>query len=349
MPGPIGIRRGSFTLVELLVVIAIIGILIALLLPAVQQVRQAAARAQCQNNLKQLGLALHNYAGDHKNAFPPSNILTITSTSVNAVAWGTLILPYIEQTALYAKYDLKAAAFPPPYGLASNIAVISTPVGTFVCPSAPSAAAARIYTYDLTAEANTFVAGLNLPASALQYTAAPSDYTGINGVRASLWKNLAKNGYPAVTRTTDAEGILGSDVPCPLLSVTDGLSNTILLGEVAGKPNWYVRGQQRPVPAPYQSALEGGGWGDLMIGDNWLAGTDTDCTTDNPAGLATVIGTCNRRFNGEDMFGLYSFHPGGVNVLLGDGSVRFLSNATDPLVVLQLITKAGGEVAAGSW
>jgi prepilin-type processing-associated H-X9-DG protein len=86
-----------------------------------------------------------------------------------------------------------------------------------------------------------------------------------------------------------------------------------------------------------------------MIGDNWLVGTDKDCTTENPAGLAAVIGVCNRRFSGEDLCGLYSFHPGGVNILLGDGSVRLLSNATDPLVVLQLITKAGGEVPSGAW
>jgi prepilin-type N-terminal cleavage/methylation domain-containing protein/prepilin-type processing-associated H-X9-DG protein len=343
MPVPIRIRRGAFTLVELLVVIAIIAVLIALVVPAVQQVRQTAARLQCQNNLKQLGLALHNYAGEHNNAFPPSYTLAVTPTSVNTVAWGTVILPYIEQTALYSKYDLEAAAFPPPYGLASNIAVISTPVATFVCPSVPLQADARIYTYDLTAEANDFV-GLKLPPGALQYTAAPSDYTGINGVRASLWQNLARNGYPAAIRTTDADGILGAYSPCKLTSVTDGLSNTILLAEVAGKPNWYVRGQQMTVPAPHQPALEGGGWGDIMIGDNWLVGTDANCTTENPVGLATVIGVCNRRFSDEDMFGLYSFHPGGVNILMGDGSVRFLTNATGPLVVSQLITKAGGEV-----
>jgi prepilin-type N-terminal cleavage/methylation domain-containing protein/prepilin-type processing-associated H-X9-DG protein len=348
MPVPLGIRRGAFTLIELLVVIAIIAVLIGLLLPAVQKIRQAAARLQCQNNLKQLGLALHNYAGDHNNAFPPSSTLKITPTSVNAVAWGTIILPYIEQTALSSKYDVNAAAFPPPYGLASNIAVISTPVTTFVCPSVPAPAADRIYTYDLTAEANAFT-GQNLPAGALKYTAASSDYTGINGVRAGLWNNLARNGYPAAARTTDAEGILHEDFPCPLASVTDGLSNTILLGEVAGKPNWYVRGQLIPIPAPFQPVLEGGGWGDLMIGiDNWLVGSDTNCTTQSPSGLATVIGACNRRFSGEELSGLYSFHTGGVNILLGDGSVRFLANATDPLVVLQLITRAGGEVSSGN-
>jgi prepilin-type N-terminal cleavage/methylation domain-containing protein/prepilin-type processing-associated H-X9-DG protein len=343
MPVLIGIRRRAFTLIELLVVIAIIAVLIGLLLPAIQQVRQAAVRIQCQNNLKQLGLAMHNYAGDHNSAFPPGSTVTFTPTSVKAAAWGTLILPYIEQTPLYSKYDLNSAAFPPPYGLSSNIAVISTPVKTFVCPSVPSSADARIYTYDLTAEANAF-AGLNLPAGALQYTAAPSDYTGINGVKASLWKNLTRNGYPTSTHTTDEDGILREDFPCPLASVTDGLSNTILLGELAGKPNWYVRGQQRTIPSPYQPAMEGGGWGDLQIGDNWLVGVDGDCTTQSPTGLATVIGTCNRRFNGENMSGLYSFHSGGVNVLLGDGSVRFVANNTDPFVILALVTKAGGEV-----
>jgi prepilin-type N-terminal cleavage/methylation domain-containing protein/prepilin-type processing-associated H-X9-DG protein len=348
MPGPIGARRGAFTLIELLVVIGIIAILTALLLPAVQQVRQAAARTHCQNNLKQLGLALHNYAGEHEHAFPPSYTLTITPTTVNEVAWGTVILPYIEQTGLYSNYDLKFAAFPAPYGLPSNIAVISTPVRTFICPSTPYTATDRIYSYDLTAEANAF-GGLNLPPGALQYTAAPSDYTGTTGVRASLWENLAQNGHPAVTSTTDAGGILSAYVPCPLTSVADGLSNTILLAEVAGKPFWYVRGQQMPVPAGHEPALEGGGWGDLMIGENWLVGTDYNCTTESPAGLATVIGICNRRFSDEDMFGLYSFHPGGVNIVLGDGSVRFLSNGTDPLLVCQLITKAGGEVPSGDW
>jgi prepilin-type N-terminal cleavage/methylation domain-containing protein/prepilin-type processing-associated H-X9-DG protein len=348
MPVPIAIRRSqrrpsAFTFVEVLVVIAIIAILIGLLVPAVQQVRQAAARTQCQNNLKQLGLAFHNYANDHKSAFPPGSTLVLTGTSVNAVAWGTLILPYIEQAALFSKYDLNAAAFPPPYGLSSNIAVISTPLDAFACPSVPLPAAARIYTYDLTAEANTF-AGLNLPAGSLQYTAAPSDYTGINGVRASLWNNLTRNGYPTAAHTTDQGGILQEDFPCPIASIRDGLSNTILLGEVAGKPNWYVRGQERTIPAPYRPAMEGGGWGDLMIGDNWLVGTDDNCTTQNPPGLATVIGICNRRFNGESLSGLYSFHAGGVNTLMGDGSVRFVFNSADPLVILQLITKAGGEV-----
>jgi prepilin-type N-terminal cleavage/methylation domain-containing protein/prepilin-type processing-associated H-X9-DG protein len=341
------IRRSAFTLIELLVVIAIIAVLVGLLLSAVQRVRNAADRLKCQNNLKQLGLGLHHYAGNYNNAFPPANTLTATPTSVNALAWGTLSLPYIEQTALYLQYDLKAAPFPPPFGLASNIAVISTPVNTFVCPSVPLPAAARIYTYDLTAEANAYL-GENLPAGSLQYMAAPSDYTGINGVRASLWNNLTRNGYPTSTHTTDEEGILSEDVPCPLASVTDGLSNTILLCELAGKPNWYVRGQQRTIPAAYQPALEGGGWGDLMIGDNWLVGVDADCTTQSPSGLATVIGTCNRRFNGESMSGLYSFHLGGSNVLMGDGSVRFLSDSTDPFVILAFVTKAGGEVTPGN-
>jgi prepilin-type processing-associated H-X9-DG protein len=160
--------------------------------------------------------------------------------------------------------------------------------------------------------------------------------------------NLIRNGYPTAPHTTDQDGILREDFPCPLTSVTDGLSNTILLGELAGKPDWYVRGQQRAIPAPYQSALEGGGWGDLMLGDNWFVGVDDSCTTQNASGLTTVIGTCNRRFSGESMSGFYSFHPGGANVLMGDGSVRLLSNNTDPLVVLELVTKAGGEVSSGN-
>src|SRR5262245_61561596 len=129
-------RRRGFTLIELLVVIAIIAILIGLLLPAVQKVREAAARTKCANNMKQLGLAANNYEGTYQR-LPPSLFLDVTPGAATPPypfvihAWGPYYLPYIEQDNLYKQYDLKT-----PFVSPQNVAVISNKVSTFICPSA---------------------------------------------------------------------------------------------------------------------------------------------------------------------------------------------------------------------
>jgi prepilin-type N-terminal cleavage/methylation domain-containing protein len=138
-------KRGGFTLIELLVVIAIIGVLIGLLVPAVQKVRESAARLQCSNNLKQLGLALHQYHDSNKR-FPPAYQQTSGRQAGAAYgvnypddnwnglpgwAWGTLILPYVEQTALYRSFDLTAPCWAP-----QNAPFVKAKVPVFLCPSA---------------------------------------------------------------------------------------------------------------------------------------------------------------------------------------------------------------------
>src|SRR5688500_11330903 len=128
--------RRAFTLVELLVVIAIIGILVALLLPAVQAARESARRMQCSNNLKQLGLAFHNYHDNYKQ-FPMAWFITGT-TPWNSKAWGVSLLPFIEQQPLHDQYDSKRLA-----NFGNNPTVIRTPIAVFICPSVPGGIARR--------------------------------------------------------------------------------------------------------------------------------------------------------------------------------------------------------------
>src|SRR4051794_36740120 len=142
--GPCRTRR-AFTLIELLVVIAIIGTLVGLLLPAVQKVREAAARAKCQNNLKQIGLGLHHYEGVHRR-YPPSCVIANPAADGSAYgvsygddirvgpsgfAWGTLLLPFLEQEALYRQFNLNEPCWSP-----VNAAAAKTRVSVFICPSA---------------------------------------------------------------------------------------------------------------------------------------------------------------------------------------------------------------------
>ena len=164
--------RPAFTLVELLVVIAIIGILIALLLPAVQAAREAARRAQCSNNLKQIGLGLHNYH-DVNRTFPFA--FMVDDTTLNVQVWGTRILPYIEQNALYQNYHNTVPSFNEATALGfsqpevnDNLAVIRTELNAFVCPSTPQSD--RTYNGALPGGS----LGNGVPPSDLTWTAGPS-------------------------------------------------------------------------------------------------------------------------------------------------------------------------------
>jgi len=315
------LRRRAFTLIELLVVIAIIAILIGLLLPAVQKVREAAARSQCANNLKQLGLAYHNYAGPNDNAFPPSYILTGTPTSSFSFhGWGTYLLAYIEQDNLGRNYDFKTSIFSNP-----NKTIIQTPIKIMQCPSAPNP---RVYNFDATPLANA-IYGTSLPAGSLAYTAAAADYMPVSGVMGSLW------GLMGATPDNQRRGAQQPNLKTTILSITDGTSNTMLLAEIAGKNDRYVKGQRVAT-----SSEQGGGWGDPLTGENWLSGTDANVTT-SPG--SCLVGCTNRQPVGSTAWGLYSFHPGGTQVLLADGSVRFLSAGVSPKTVGYLVTIGNGD------
>jgi prepilin-type N-terminal cleavage/methylation domain-containing protein/prepilin-type processing-associated H-X9-DG protein len=198
-------RRPGFTLIELLVVIAVIGILIALLLPAVQRVREAASRATCTNNFKQIGLALYNYH-DSFNAFPPGR-LDVTSSIHHS--WEIRIFPYLEQDNLYKEYHFEVTWD----NRSNDSGILQNRVKTFLCPSAPAdhvAANGR----------------------------GPTDYPAINNIS-------HPNPYihPLPTADTTFVGVLGSNVYRRIAEITDGTSNTLMVAEDAGRNQLWQMGR----------------------------------------------------------------------------------------------------------
>ncbi len=333
-------RRKGFTLVELLVVIAIIGILIALLLPAVQAAREAARRSQCSNNLKQIGLALHNYHDSYKT-FPFSWMVYLPSGGLgmdtNAQVWGTRILPYLEQSALYDQYDSRYpsfnefAAIP---AVAQNLTVIQTPISAFVCPSTPGSADSRIYDADLN------------PAYPVTWRCAPSDYSAITGVLGAF----ATAAYTGWTGSGSRSGVLQFNGHDPntgsvelgksrIGDIKDGTANTAVIGERVGGDTIYMKGGQISPMSGTLGPANGGGWGDIMNGEMWYGGSLHDGSN------LPTDGTCAINCTNYRSAGFYSFHPGGAQFCLADGSVRFVSETIDAFTLAALTTRSRGEIA----
>jgi prepilin-type N-terminal cleavage/methylation domain-containing protein/prepilin-type processing-associated H-X9-DG protein len=314
-------RRPAFTLIELLVVIAIIAILIGLLLPAVQKVREAAARMKCSNNLKQIGLALHNYESAY-GYFPPYGFDFATNPNPanpygpQKMGHSTLnvILPYIEQANLQNIARIDRSVFdpsnlPPPYG---TCIAGTQQVPIYQCPSAP------VRTSDYGPYAASL--GANLGPLILGIT----DYAVIQGVSDSF-----KNRCAAAMTVSGNIGLLGTKgVNRRFADMTDGSSNTVVFVEAAGRQPVYVRGRKTA------SNVLNAAWADY----------NTKVTVDGYSadGLTKNGGCCVINCTNDDE--IYSFHTGGVNVLRGDGSVSFLRDTVDPFVLGGLISYAGNEV-----
>lgn len=322
----------GFTLVELLVVIAIIGILVALLLPAIQAAREAARRTQCTNKLKQLGLAMLNYESARKQlplAYTPNFTGTQNVGPCPGTAGGsnptngkprhfvlTFILPYIENSALYDQIDTTTQNWNSTTKSATkgtiNNDVVKVDIPDFLCPSVES----RPNTY--TTDYYTMVD--------IREDTQYGYCTAIEGA------GLAKS-----KRSVDRLLGLLQDTPTSLKKCTDGLSKTFLFFESAGRPFNYDKNRNLVNDPP--SVVNGvmaddWQWADDGVYAVWGNGKDAaNCPV-------TVIMNCN------NYQGLYSFHSGGGNELMGDGSVTFLTDNTDVDTFISLYTRAADDLGS---
>jgi len=311
--------RRAFTLIELLVVIAIIAILIGLLLPAVQKVREAAARMSCSNNLKQFGLGLHNYH-DPNNGLP-SNIRPDAVSTVR-VRWATYLLPYIEQDNLFKQASLTTNWHLQP-------AVFGVRIKTFECPSAPNGA---------------IIDGA--PDTAWTNIVANGDYAGFYGVD----PQLETLGLIAAGTGKVDNGAVSKTQKLNFSSFTDGLSNTLHLTESVGRPDLYRAGKLVQ-KANGASRVNGGGWcrpaSEMFI----LRGASADgVTVPGPQAINATNGVLlngypDPYYNTDGTSQVYGFHSGGVNALLADGSVRFIRQSINIRTFAALVTRNGGEVS----
>jgi prepilin-type N-terminal cleavage/methylation domain-containing protein/prepilin-type processing-associated H-X9-DG protein len=297
------LRHRGFTLVELLVVIAIIGVLVALLLPAVQAAREASRRMSCQNNLKQVGLGVHNY----ENSFtrlPTGGQGTDAnlSTTFDRHSLFTVILPYLEQGNSYEKFDLRFAYNAVP----QNVAAAKQAIRSYVCPT------------KAWRNSPTDQQGFGCTDYAATYYTDLDPATGL------------------VNKALRAEGALVTG-GSRLAEVTDGTSNTIFVAEDNGRDErmWANHVYLDPFDGEKRRLWR---WAepDNAMGISKLV-NNSKTPLGGPVSCPWNMNNCGP--NDE----IFSFHPGGANVLIGDGSVRLLPETTAAAVLRALITRAGGE------
>jgi prepilin-type N-terminal cleavage/methylation domain-containing protein len=309
-------RLGGFTLVELLVVIAIIGVLVALLLPAVQAAREAARRMQCQNNFKQAGLALHNFH-DARRVFPAGVNMNgggACSRKSNFVAgaplefgfsWSTHILPYLEHGTLYEQIDFSQQYF---YG-GTNFPLMANNIQTYLCPTDPAG------------DQIVFVTGAN--------NNGPNEdddggRTNMAGVADSVdWS--CGDGWPKFKDGESPDGVLYNHSKISIKHITDGTSRTLLVGEIAslnGLPN-------RPPSATQRTEMYWITW-NILHTYNGI----------NQPQYAWPESPWN-----VQKYGFSSYHPGGCFFAMADGSVRWMDEAVSQDILRALTTRAGNELA----
>ena len=330
-------RYPAFTLIELLVVIAIIAILIALLLPAVQQAREAARRSTCRNNLKQLGIALHNYHEAH-GAFPPFGISPHAPTNNNlyrmfrsegqdhVASWMILMLPFIEQSAIYNKWDFRANAI----SVSRNRTIVATEIPILKCPSD----------------------GQNL---------IPLNFAGVRFARGNYGLNVFVCGtsYTAESGNVSWQGMGGHNRSASFRDVVDGTSNTVHVEELrAGVDNRDIRGTWA-IPQVGASGT----------GRHWISPPNDMRNDDDIPNCNGTTATLSRQlrmpcWTSSNSQGIAwqaaprSLHTGGLHVLMVDGHVRFITNSIHHIasdgackngtggIWEKIHTRSGGEVTS---
>jgi prepilin-type N-terminal cleavage/methylation domain-containing protein/prepilin-type processing-associated H-X9-DG protein len=316
-PPSVSKARG-FTLIELLVVVFIIGLLVALLLPAVQSARETARRAQCANNLKQIGLAVHGY-DDVWQSFPPA-YLTQHATGLElgtGWAWGTLVLPYLEQRPLYnaANFDLGFGEVSAPLvGLFENGTVRRISLSMFLCPSAGGGEGP-----------------IELGVGSAHLAISPGQY-------------IASAGWMDSSQTPiQGTGVFYPNSRVAIADVSDGTSATLMIGERSrnlADAAWPGSFGSRTEPAPLCTKA---GWPvQSCVGLMFLLMGRTGPSSDIISGSIPGGSTPNYPAAGADNF--WSRHPGGCNFSFCDGSVRFVKETVAPMVFTGLASRAGGEV-----
>lgn len=304
----------GFTLVELLVCIAIIGLLVSLLLPAVQAAREAGRRLSCQNNLRQIGLGLHNFS-DAYRSFPASGWTKAGpgNPAGKYVGWHALTLPFLEQQNVLGLYDLQVHWWE---GTNLSLGTFSIPV--YRCPSSPEFEPVL-----------AFVAKPPRPALLLTSPLAQSDYAAMMGVRAAI--------NPALY--TDAEttrSVIFRNSSTRFADISDGTTQTILITECSARPTVYRQRIRRPDLTNDQ----GNGWIDSESGFS-LDGASSDGALQGfgPAITPRAINVTNENEP-------YSFHTGGASFLFADGHCQMISESIDLGTAAALCTRRGGEIVS---
>jgi prepilin-type N-terminal cleavage/methylation domain-containing protein/prepilin-type processing-associated H-X9-DG protein len=340
VPPPLQRVRG-FTLIELLVVISIIAVLIALLLPAVQAAREAARRAQCTNNLKQIGLALHNYHSVHE-VFPPGYVSAVNPTITDPCdqdaensssidlgpgwAWGSMILPQMDQQPLFNSINFGLSV-----AFRANDTSSMTSLNVYLCPSDSGPSLIPVFA-DPPDPANPG----SFSAGNIVDTVARGNYVGMWGI-GEICAGSGPTNAPNIGSIGNPAGIFTRNSRTSIATITDGTSNTIAIGERSHNLS-YVTWTARSI----------GGWlgktSPIEGGTDQFDPSPEECWVQvlGPAGLEDGNRTINQaEAHVEDY---WSRHPGGSNFLLADGSVRFLKSSINPIPWRALATRAFNEV-----
>jgi prepilin-type N-terminal cleavage/methylation domain-containing protein len=338
MGRPVPLRR-AFTLIELLVVIAIIAILIGLLLPAVQKVREAAARMACSNNLKQLGLGLHNYhdansrfpRGAEQSVFPvpkpaaasnQTHCNTPNNVCINGTSWIVFTLPYIEQENLYRLYRFDLA-----YNSVENGANVgSQVVKTLYCQSGPDARRFLDPNTNVTTNPSTHYYGVMGPGGDSDNFTVTHNGTTYTYRRGDATANAAWSGNGIFSQYRESSGSISTFRNVKLTDVNDGLTNTLMLAERA-------LNYSSPIPC-----------GQAHDYRTWIRGNaGGSATTKNVKfPINSTLYNCSNNFN-DVSFG--SQHNNGAQFCLGDGSVRFINQSIDLNIYKMASSMNSGEVA----